>query len=61
MFNEVFIRAFNRDLRQLKASNASRQLQQLKQIELQTRRYAFLKEAARLNQEMMRDAVKESS
>lgn len=61
MFNEVFIRAFNRDLRQLKASNTSRQLQQLKQIELQTRRYAFLKEAARLNQEMMRDAVKESS
>jgi hypothetical protein len=61
IFNEVYIRTLNREIRQLKVSEATRQQKQLKQLELETRRYAFLKETARVNREIMRECLEEVS
>ncbi len=57
IFNEVYIRSLNREIRQLKASNESWQRKQYQQLQLETRRCAFLKETAVVNLFLMQEAL----
>jgi hypothetical protein len=59
IFNEVFVRTLSREMRLLRSSSISVQEKRFKQIELETRRYAFLKETARVNLEQMHQALVE--
>ncbi|MDP1835653.1 MAG: DUF115 domain-containing protein [Chlamydiales bacterium] len=58
VFNGIFVRVFNRDLRLLKASQDTLQNKQFKQLELETRRYAFLQQTANVNRHLMQEALK---
>lgn len=57
IFNEVFVRTLSRDLRLLRSPSLTLQQKQFRQLELETRRYAFLRETAKVNREQMRQAV----
>ncbi len=56
IFNEVFMRALNRELRLLKASKEPWKKKQHQQLTLETRRCAFLRETARTNLALMQEA-----
>lgn len=57
VFNEVFVRLLNRDLRLLKASEQDEQTQYRKKLELEMQRYLFLLQTAKANQQIMADAL----
>lgn len=58
VFNGIFVRVFNRDLRLLRSSQDTLQNKQFKQLELETRRYAFLQQTANVNRHLMQEALK---
>ncbi len=56
IFNEVFVRALNRELRLLKVSKEPWKQKQHQQLTLETRRCVFLRETARTNLSLMQEA-----